>query len=98
MSSRRTSSRSSCAPAPLPAAITVLEQRTIGPELGQGFGQCRDDGGVVALVAVGVFMVLVYGLFRLFANVALLMNIVLIFALMTLIGATLTMPGIAGIV
>lgn len=82
----------------LPAAITVLEQRTIGPELGQDSVNAGMMAGVVALVAVGVFMVLVYGLFGLFANVALLMNIVLIFALMTLIGATLTMPGIAGIV
>ncbi len=82
----------------LPAEITVLEQRTIGPELGQDSVNAGMLSGVVALVAVAVFMVLVYGQFGLFANVALLMNIVLIFALMTLIGATLTMPGIAGIV
>lgn len=82
----------------LPAEITVLEQRTVGPELGQDSVDAGLLSGLVALAAVCVFMVLVYGLFGLFANVALLMNIVLIFALMTTIGATLTMPGIAGIV
>ena len=82
----------------LPAEITVLEQRTVGPELGQDSVDAGLLSGLVALVAVCVFMVLVYGLFGVFASVALLMNIVLIFALMTMIGATLTMPGIAGIV
>ncbi|WP_299129574.1 protein translocase subunit SecD [uncultured Amaricoccus sp.] len=82
----------------LPAEITVLEQRTVGPELGQDSVDAGLLSGLVALGAVGVFMVLVYGLFGLFANVALLLNIVLIFALMDMIGATLTMPGIAGIV
>ena len=82
----------------LPAEITVLEQRTIGPELGQDSVNAGMLSGVVALCAVGIYMVLTYGLFGLFANVALVLNIVLIFALMGLIGATLTMPGIAGIV
>lgn len=82
----------------LPAEITVLEQRTIGPELGQDSVNAGMLAGVVALAAVIVYMVVTYGLFGLFANVALILNIVLIFALMGLIGATLTMPGIAGIV
>lgn len=82
----------------LPAEITVLEQRTIGPELGQDSVNSGMLSGVVALVAVCAYMIMSYGLFGLFANVALILNIVLIFALMTLIGATLTMPGIAGIV
>jgi preprotein translocase subunit SecD len=82
----------------LPAEITVLEQRTIGPELGQDSVNAGMLSGVVALALVCGYMILTYGLFGLFANVALLLNIVLIFALMGVIGATLTMPGIAGIV
>ena len=82
----------------LPAGIDFLEQRTIGPELGQ---DSIDAGQVAALVALGavlVFMVLSYGLFGVFASVALLMNVALIFGVLSLIGGTLTLPGIAGIV
>ncbi|MFQ8433005.1 protein translocase subunit SecD [Amaricoccus sp. W119] len=82
----------------LPAEITVLEQRTIGPELGQDSVNAGMLAGLVALAAVALYMTVTYGLFGLFANVALILNIVLIFALMAIIGATLTMPGIAGIV
>ncbi len=82
----------------LPAEITILEQRTVGPELGQDSIDAGMIAGVVALVAVMVFMVAVYGMFGMIANVALLMNLVLMFALLSLLGATLTMPGIAGIV
>ena len=82
----------------LPAEITVLEQRTIGPELGQDSVNAGMLSGLVALGLVCAYMILTYGLFGLFANVALILNVVLIFALMAIIGATLTMPGIAGIV
>ncbi|TPE53750.1 protein translocase subunit SecD [Amaricoccus solimangrovi] len=82
----------------LPAEISVLEQRTVGPELGQDSINAGMLAGVIALGAVAVYMIVTYGLFGLFANVALVLNIVLIFALMAIIGATLTMPGIAGIV
>lgn len=82
----------------LPAGITVLEQRTIGPELGADSIRAGAVSSAVALAAVIVYMVASYGGFGLAACVALLMNIALIFALMTMIGATLTMPGIAGIV
>ena len=82
----------------LPAAIKVLEQRTIGPELGADSIQAGKVSAVVALVAVAVFMVLSYGMFGLIANVALILNLFLIFALLTTIGATLTMPGVAGVV
>mmetsp|Transcript_22933 Transcript_22933/g.38565 ORF Transcript_22933/g.38565 Transcript_22933/m.38565 type:complete len:554 (-) Transcript_22933:4128-5789(-) len=82
----------------LPAELTFLEERTIGPELGQ---DSIDAGKVATMVAFGavlVFMGLSYGLFGLFANIALIINIGLIFGLLSLIGATLTLPGIAGIV
>ena len=82
----------------LPAEITVLEQRTIGPELGQDSIEAGGLASAVALVAVVAFMVASYGLFGAIASVALVLNIVMLFALMTLIGATLTMPGIAGVV
>ncbi len=82
----------------LPASIKVLERRTIGPELGQDSIDAGKIAAVVAMVAVVVFMVLSYGLFGMFANVALAFNVVLLFALLSTIGATLTLPGIAGIV
>ncbi len=82
----------------LPAGITVLEQRTIGPELGQDSIDAGKIATVVAFVAVLVFMILSYGLFGLFADFALLLNVALIMAMMSIIGATLTLPGIAGIV
>jgi preprotein translocase subunit SecD len=82
----------------LPAEIVVLEQRTIGPELGQDSIEAGGIASIVAFVAVVVFMVAAYGFFGAIASVALGLNIVLLFAIMTLIGATLTMPGIAGVV
>lgn len=82
----------------LPAGLTFLEERTIGPELGQDSIEAGRVATVVAFAAVLVFMTLSYGLFGIFANVALILNIALILGLLSLIGATLTLPGIAGIV
>ncbi len=82
----------------LPAGMDFLEERTIGPELGQDSIDAGKIATVIAFAAVLVFMVLSYGLFGLFANVALILNVALIFGLLSLIGATLTLPGIAGIV
>jgi len=82
----------------LPAGLEFLEERTIGPELGQDSIDAGKVATAVAFVAVLVFMAASYGLFGLFANFALIVNIGLIFGLLSLIGATLTLPGIAGIV
>lgn len=82
----------------LPAELEFLEERTIGPELGQDSIEAGKIATIVAFVAVLVFMALSYGLFGIFANIALIINIGLIFGLLSLIGATLTLPGIAGIV
>jgi preprotein translocase subunit SecD len=82
----------------LPAEIKVLEQRTIGPELGQDSINAGGISAAVAFGAVALFMVASYGLFGWFAVMALVINVMLILALMTIVGATLTMPGIAGIV
>jgi len=82
----------------LPAGLDFLEERTIGPELGADSIEAGKIATIVAFAAVLVFMALSYGLFGIFANVALILNIALIFGLLSLIGATLTLPGIAGIV
>lgn len=82
----------------LPAELVFLEERTIGPELGQ---DSIDAGRIACLVAFGavlVFMALSYGWFGIIANVALILNVGMIFGLLSAIGATLTLPGIAGIV
>ncbi|WP_170329252.1 protein translocase subunit SecD [Ruegeria arenilitoris] len=82
----------------LPAGLEFLEERTIGPELGQDSIDAGKTATIVAFVAVLSFMALSYGLFGIFANIALIINVGLIFGLLSLIGATLTLPGIAGIV
>ena len=82
----------------LPASIKVLEQRTVGPDLGADSVEAGTIASVVALVLVLVYMALSYRMFGLFANVALILNVILLFAMLSAIGATLTLPGIAGIV
>lgn len=82
----------------LPAELVFLEERTIGPELGQDSIDAGRIATLVAFAAVLVFMALSYGLFGIFANIALILNIALLFGALSLIGATLTLPGIAGIV
>ena len=82
----------------LPATIEVLEQRTIGPELGSDSIKSGRFAAIVGGLLVFTFMLLSYGLFGLFANLALVINIALIFSIMAVLGATLTLPGIAGIV
>jgi preprotein translocase subunit SecD len=78
--------------------MVFLEERTIGPELGQDSIDAGKMAGIVGLIAVASYMVLSYGLFGVFANIALAINMTLLIALMSTIGATLTLPGIAGIV
>ncbi len=82
----------------LPAKLTVIEERTVGASLGANSIAAGEKAALVGLALVMVFMLVGYGLFGLFANFALLINIVLIFAVLSLLGATLTLPGIAGIV
>ena len=82
----------------LPAGLTFLEERTIGPELGQDSIEAGQVATMVAFALVLVFMFACYGLFGLFANVALIFNVALLFGILSVIGATLTLPGIAGIV
>jgi len=82
----------------LPAPLTIVEERTVGPGLGQDSINAGKIASYVAAALVVVFMFVTYGLFGLFANIALVIHVVMIFALMSLIGTTLTLPGIAGIV
>ncbi|WP_419186982.1 protein translocase subunit SecD [Candidatus Halocynthiibacter alkanivorans] len=82
----------------LPAKVTYLEERTVGPELGADSIEAGKIATMVAFGAVLVFMALCYGMFGMFANIALVLNVGLIFGLLSLVGATLTLPGIAGIV
>jgi preprotein translocase subunit SecD len=82
----------------LPAEIDVLEQRTVGPDLGADSIAAGRVATVVALGGVLVFMVLAYGRLGVFANLALLINIAMLLGFLSLVGATLTLPGIAGIV
>ena len=82
----------------LPADLTFLQESTITPTLGKESIAAGAKACVIAFAAVMVFMALSYGLFGIFANVALILNVALLFALLSIIGATLTLPGIAGIV
>jgi len=82
----------------LPAPLTIVEERTVGPGLGQDSINAGKIASYVAAVLVVGFMFATYGLFGFFANIALVIHVVLIFAMMSLIGTTLTLPGIAGIV
>ncbi len=82
----------------LPTGLDFLEERTIGPELGADSIEAGKIATIAGFALVLVYMMLSYGTFGLFANIALLVNVGLIFGLLSLIGATLTLPGIAGIV
>ncbi|MCP8939340.1 protein translocase subunit SecD [Alsobacter sp. SYSU M60028] len=82
----------------LPAPLTIVEERTVGPGLGQDSIQAGKHASYVATALVVTFMFVTYGTFGLFANIALFVHVILIFAMMSLIGSTLTLPGIAGIV
>jgi len=82
----------------LPAPLTVVEERTVGPELGADAIRAGVISLAVGVVLIVLYMGLAYGLFGWFANIALLVNLVLIAAALSLLEATLTLPGIAGIV
>ncbi len=82
----------------LPAPLNIEEERTVGPSLGQDSIDAGKAASMLGIVLVVIFMVLFYGLFGLFSDIALLINIVLIMAVLSLFEATLTLPGIAGIV
>jgi len=82
----------------LPAPMSIIEERTVGPDLGQE----SIDKGIVSLV-IGFILVILYifynyKIFGLFANISLFINLILLISILTIIEATLTLPGIAGII
>ncbi|HZY50350.1 MAG TPA: protein translocase subunit SecD, partial [Devosia sp.] len=82
----------------LPATLDVAEERSVGPSLGADSIKAGVTAGLVAAILVVAFMVVAYGLFGFFADISLVLNIVLIVGSLSLLGSTLTLPGIAGIV
>ncbi|HVZ07858.1 protein translocase subunit SecD [Rhodopila sp.] len=81
----------------LPAPLTVVEQRSVGPELGADSIRAGAISLAIGFLLVVAFMGVFYGLFGWFANLALIVNLVLMLAIMSLLEATLTLPGMAGI-
>lgn len=82
----------------LPAKLTVIEERTVGADLGSDAIEMGIFTGLIGFGLVVAFMLFLYGTWGILANVALFINVILTFAGLTLIGSTLTLPGIAGIV
>jgi preprotein translocase subunit SecD len=82
----------------LPAPLTILEERSVGPDLGADSVRAGKVAAVLGLALVLIFMGVCYGLFGLAANIALVMNVVLLAGALSALQATLTLPGIAGIV
>jgi protein-export membrane protein SecD len=81
----------------LPAPLTVIEERTVGADLGADSIAAGKFACLIGLVMIVVVMMILYGLFGFFANIALVLNAVLLLGSLSVLGATLTLPGIAGI-
>jgi SecD/SecF fusion protein len=82
----------------LPAKLSIIEERTVGPGLGQDSIAAGKRAAYVGAALVLIYMLTTYGVFGIFADIALLVHIAIIFASLIMLGATLTLPGIAGIV
>jgi SecD/SecF fusion protein len=83
---------------PLPVSLTVIEERTVGPEVGTDAVASGLTAGLIAALAVAACMIAFYGFFGLVAVIAVVVNVVLIIAVLSALGQTLTLPGIAGII
>lgn len=81
----------------LPAPIAVIEERTVGPDLGADSIAAGKNATIVSIILVVIFMIVAYAMFGIFANIALFFNFVLLISALALTGSTLTMHGIAGI-
>ena len=82
----------------LPAPLTTLEQRSVGPDLGADSVRAGTISLAIGFLAVAAYMVVTYGRFGWYANIALFANLILLTGILSLLGSTLTLPGIAGIV
>ncbi len=81
----------------LAAPLDIIEERTVGPSLGRDNIEQGTRATIIGLIAIAVFMIAYYRLFGLIANLALVLNLVLIIAILSMLQATLTLPGVAGI-
>ncbi len=82
----------------LPASLTIIEERNVGPDLGQDSINAGQYASMIGFALVIIFMIAAYGLFGVYADIALVVNLVLITGALSLFQATLTLPGIAGII
>jgi protein-export membrane protein SecD len=82
----------------LPADLTIIEQRTVGASLGQDSIRAGIIASIVAVVGIAAFMLIFYGILGFFADIALIVGNIFIIGILSFLGATLTLPGIAGIV
>ena len=82
----------------LPAPLQIVEERSVGPGLGADSIAAGKIASIIGMILVCIFMILIYGSFGVIANISLIANLFIIVALLGTIGATLTLPGIAGIV
>jgi protein-export membrane protein SecD len=82
----------------LPAKLTIVEERTVGPSLGADSIRAGIEASIVATIGIAIFMIVCYGILGVFADIALIANNFLMIGILTTLGATLTLPGIAGIV
>ncbi len=82
----------------LPADVTYLEERSVGADLGADSIAAGKNAGIIGVVVIAIAMLLLYGLFGVFANIAMVLNGILLLGALSVLQATLTLPGIAGIV
>ena len=82
----------------LPAPLEIIEERSVGPGLGADSIAAGKIAAIIGMIGVCIFMILIYGTFGIIANISLIANLFIIISLLGAIGATLTLPGIAGIV
>jgi protein-export membrane protein SecD len=82
----------------LPAKLNIVEERTVGPSLGADSIKAGVYASIAGLVMVMIFMILPYGFFGIIADIAVVVNLIMLVAIMSFFGFTLTLPGIAGIV
>lgn len=82
----------------LPAKLTVVEERIVGASLGQDAIDSGKKAALIGMLGVATFMIFAYGLFGVFAVIGAAMHVVLVLAIMALLGSTMTLPGIAGVV
>ena len=82
----------------MPAPLNIIEERTVGPDLGKDSIKAGILSLIIGFILVIIFMIIKYRIFGLIANLTLIINLFLLVGILTLFGATLTLPGIAGII